>query len=270
MRKAILPLLCLSLLAGTIAKAQISLTAGLGMSDYYGDLSAKIFDQPSMSGTLGFSYDFSSKFSWLTEFSFMQIKGFDSKSKRADLVARNLSFKSNIWNINTGVVYDILDITGDRIFTPYVFLGIGLMHFNPYTTDRFGKKQYLQPLGTEGQGIAGYPDPYKLTQLEIPIGLGLKYVLNDKFVLQLDLRYHYVDTDYLDDVSTDYLPLATLNAKNPNLHYLSYRADELPGGAPYPNKGSDIRGNPSNKDSYYTTQIKVAYRLKSRKLDINY
>ncbi len=266
-------LLCLMLLASTFAKSQnisrLDLTGGLGAACYLGDLIQNdhaIFDQPSWAISGGVAYHVSPKWTWVSEVSFLRVRAADKKNSSPALRARNLSFKSDIWNINSVAEYDIWDLEAGHSFTPYAFVGIGLFHFNPFTTDRFGKQMYLEPLGTEGQGLAAYPDrtPYNLTQLELPVGIGFKYKLNRNVNLQLEFRYHYIDTDYLDDVSSTYPSLAVINAANPNLHNLTYRGDELPGGAPYPAAGS-VRGNPNNKDSYYTTQIKFAYRLKSPK-----
>ncbi len=268
-------ILFLMLLVSPFAKSQssIELTAGAGIACYYGDLveGSPKFNQPSYAFSSGIAWHLSPHWSWVSDISFLKVGASDSKNKRADLKARNLSFKTSIWDINTVAQFNIFDITTDRIFTPYVFLGVGIFHFNPYTIDRNGKKTYLQLQGTEGQGLAAYPDrhPYKLTQVELPFGLGIKFKLSDKISLSGELRYHYIDTDYLDDVSMAYPDKTILAAKDPNLPMLTYRGDELPGGASYP-KGTLSRGNPNNRDSYYTAQIKVGFRLKSNSLSVNY
>ncbi len=250
---------------------------GAGVASYYGDLTekAKLFNQSSYSFSTGFSYKYNRYFEARLEFSLLEVKGFDSKNNRVDLKARNLSFKSNVWDINLAVDYNILGLNEDRKFSPYVFLGVGISHFNPYTTDRTGAKVYLQPLGTEGQGLSMYPNrkPYSLTNIQLPFGAGVKYAVTPRLVLQLELKYRYLDTDYLDDVSNaSYPDLAALTAANPKLPGLAYRGDELPGGADYPTKGTLNRGNPNKKDSYYSTQFKIAYQLsaKGKGFDILY
>jgi len=267
-------LLSLMLLAGTFAKAQVEITGSLGTASYYGDLTAKNspFSQASYAVSGGVNYQFAPKFGWRTEITYAKVQASDSKNSRADLKARNLSFKSGIWSINTSVEYDFVDLTQHRC-TPYGFLGIGLAHFNPYTKDRNGNKQFLQPQGTEGQGLSAYPDrkPYKRTEIEIPMGIGVKYAINEKIIIGLEFKYHYMDTDYLDDVSLNSYPdPALLAAKDPFLPKLTYRGDELPGGTGYPTNLNLPRGNPNNRDIYYTTEVKVAFRLKSSKIQINY
>jgi len=267
------------LLISPLAKSQsdLEINGAIGIASYYGDLVQSdhaFFTQPSYAISVGAAHYFSPHWSIRGDFSLLQVKAADSKNKRADLVARNLSFKSNVWDISVAGQYDVFDLTaGEKTVTPYVFLGVGFFHYNPYTTDRNGNKVYLQLEKTEGQGLAAYPDrkPYKLTQLQLPFGLGVKYALNENIVLALELKYRYIDTDYLDDVSEAYPEKAYLDARDPTTARLTWRADELPGGAPYPAKvGNLARGNPDNNDSYYTFQAKFTWRLKSNKIQINY
>ena len=66
----------------------------------------------------------------------------------------------------------------DHALTPYVFAGIALYHFNPYTTDTSGTKYFLKPLSTEGEGFVQGKNNYNLTQLAIPFGAGVKLSLS--------------------------------------------------------------------------------------------
>jgi hypothetical protein len=251
------------------------LTFAAGISSYYGDLvqDNPFFREPSYCLSAGIAYNHNPYLTFRANLSYLQIRAWDGNNKRADLIARNLNFKSNILDFDASVEYNIIDITADHKITPYLFVGFGGCHFNPYTTDRFGKKVYLQPMGTEGQGIAAYPDrkPYETTIFEWPFGLGLKYRVTDRIVLGFEFKYRYVNTDYLDDDSRGGYPdQSILAAKDPNLPLLTYRGDELPGGAPYPAPTLN-RGNPKNKDSYYSAQFKLIYHLQNpNKIQINY
>src|SRR5205085_6237819 len=82
---------------------------------------------------------------------------------------------------------------------PYVFAGIGVFHFDPYTYDKENKKTYLQPLSTEGQGLPEYPNrkSYKLTQVCLPFGGGWKVNINKRFDLIYEVGFRYLFTDYL-------------------------------------------------------------------------
>lgn len=256
-------------------KPSLDLNIGGGVSSYFGDLVQKnpYFREPSASFSAGIAYNLNPNLSFRGDFSYMQIQAHDSKNSRPDLIARNLSFKSNLWDVNALAEYNFLDMTGNNKFSPYVFAGIGFCHFNPYTIDRNGNKVFLQPLGTEGQGLPAYPNRklYSKTVIDFPLGGGIKFAVSENVTLGLEFFYRFANTDYLDDVSNfGYPDKAALAAKNPALPQLTYRGDELPGGAPYPNPSLN-RGNPNNKDSYYTGQIKIIYRLKNyNRVEVNY
>lgn len=93
---------------------------------------------------------------------------------------------------------------------PYFVIGVGVFHFNPLGqyVDEQGFKHWvdLKPLRTEGQGMPQYPDrkEYKLTQMNFPYGFGVKYYVNDKVSLALEIVNRKTFTDYVDDVSTAY------------------------------------------------------------------
>ena len=58
-------------------------------------------------------------------------------------------------------------------------------------TDASGNKSwyYLHPLRLEGQGMPEYPysKPYKLTQINIPFGAGLKYFASDRINISMEV-----------------------------------------------------------------------------------
>jgi len=91
---------------------------------------------------------------------------------------------------------------------PYGILGVGYLHFNPQgsLTDLNGKKTwyYLRPLHTEGEGFPEYPKrkEYSLSQINFPMGLGLKYYISNRVNVSLEILLRKSLTDYIDDVST--------------------------------------------------------------------
>lgn len=157
----------------------------------------------------------------------------------------------------------VLDISTKR-FTPYIYGGIAVFHFNPWTTDNAGAKTYLKPLSTEGQGLSQYPEQkgYNLTQIALPFGVGLKYAVSDVFSIGIEFSQRKTFTDYIDDVSTYYIDKnVLLQAKGPKSVELAYRGGQSPVGSPlYPAHGEQ-RGTPSEMDWYYligiTTEIKL-------------
>lgn len=83
---------------------------------------------------------------------------------------------------------------------PYFFGGAAVYRFNPQAGLDNGWVD-LQPLGTEGQGLPGYEEPYSLTQFAIPFGLGVKFVFNDTWSLGVEFGWRKTFTDHLDDIS---------------------------------------------------------------------
>ena len=160
--------------------------------------------------------------------------------------------------------YSIFNIYNIR-WTPYVFGGLAVFRFNPYTHDAAHQKVFLKPLSTEGQGLDGYNlEPYSLTQVAIPFGGGIKYALTDNIRVGAEVGIRKTFTDYLDDVSTNYAdPVDLLEQRGQQAVDFSYRGDEVPGGNPaYPLKG-DQRGGANQKDWYYFSGLTLSFRLGS-------
>lgn len=243
-------------------KSRISYTAGMGLASYWGDLTEgnKLLDQPGLAFSAGILYGLTSHLNGRFEVGIQRVRAADSKNSNPGLVARNLSFKSNVYDVSAILEANLFDLT-QRKFTPYVFAGVGLMFFDPFTVESTGNKQKLRNLNTEGQGIANYEKPYSRTAIQIPVGLGIKYVISPVVTISGELNYHLTNTDYLDDVSMDRYPVKSqLDAQNPATSRFTYRGYEV-GAGPYPANLQLNRGNPGNKDVYYSTQLKVAFRL---------
>jgi len=233
---------------------------GVGTANYYGDLMKKSgFSQSSYSFSAGMSYSFTSKLAAKLNIGMQKIQGSDSKPGGAH-PDRNLNFKSNVYDFSISGEYTILNL--DKfMLSPYVSVGVGVMLFNPYTEDASGKRQFLAQLGTEGQGIAGYPAMYNNAALEFPLGIGVKYPINETLTLALDFNYRITRTDYLDDVSNNRYPdKALLDARNPETAKYTWRGNEV-GGPAYPKNLLLPRGNPDDNDSFFTTQLKLIFKL---------
>jgi len=237
-----------------------------GISNYSGDLQAKAytFDQSYFAFGFGAQYDVTRNFSAISNIMIMKVGAAD-QFNAPDLVSRNLSFQTNITEWNLMGEYTFLDITQKK-FSPFVYLGIAVFHFDPYAFDTLGRKVYLQPLSTEGEGLPQYPDqkPYSLTQFAIPYGGGIKFKVSENIVLAYEIGFRKTFTDYLDDVSGSYVDQTILqNAKGGHAVEMAYRGNELKGGAPYPPAGT-LRGNSKSKDVYYYTGIRVSIAILSK------
>ncbi len=238
-----------------------------GLSNYSGDLQGKTytFDQSFFAFGAGAQYDITRNFSAISNIDFMKV-GASDQYNNANLVFRNLSFQTNIVEWNLVGEYTFMDIA-EKKFSPFIFGGIAVFHFDPYAFDTTGQKVYLKPLSTEGEGLPQYPGqkPYSLTQFAIPVGGGVKFRVSENVVIAYEVSFRKTFTDYLDDVSTIYVDKTILqNAKGPLAVEMAYRANELKGGDPnYPVSGTE-RGGPKFKDIYYYTGIRVSIALLSK------
>jgi hypothetical protein len=231
----------------------------LGIANYQGDLKAKAvsLSQAKLMGSVGVQYDLSEHITARTYVTLTSLRA-DDKKGTAIMQQRNLNFSSKIadWEI-TGQ-YTFLNLN-DHWWTPYIFAGIGIYHFNPYTKDTSGTKYFLQPLSTEGNGFTAGTKNYKLTQFSVPIGFGAEYSLNEDMRIGIEFGYRKIFTDHLDDVSNVYIDQATLlSARGAKAVELAYRGDEVHAGA-YPPAGAN-RGNSNIKDGYYYIALTYTVR----------
>ncbi len=180
---------------------------------------------------------------------------------------RNLSFRSTIFELMLAAevhpLYFKKYYKNQKLprISPYFMGGIGYFVFNPMAKYN-GTWVELKPLHTEGQGFPEYPDrkEYKLKQINFPIGGGIRYKLTPTINVSAECVYRILNTDYLDDVSTKYIP-AKLFQKHldPGLSEMAIklydRTKEL-----NPNAYTvtdDIRGNPNKNDAYFGFNFKI-------------
>lgn len=235
-----------------------------GISNYQGDLTDKVYVKNSTKGAGGIflQYEISDRFSLRSGFTYAKVTGNDAFNTKTYLQARNLHFTSSVAEVSLLGEFTVFNLYNIR-WSPYLFGGVAVFRFNPYTHDVDHQKVYLKPLSTEGQGLAGYDvEPYSLTQVALPFGGGIKYALTDNIRIGAEVGIRKTFTDYLDDVSTNYAdPADLLEQRGQQAVDFSYRGDEVAGGDPaYPAKGAQ-RGGAQYKDLYYFTGLTLSFRL---------
>lgn len=219
--------------------------------------------------------------------------------------ARNLSFRNDIKEFRLGVQIFLLPNYGgpsQRLpFNAYLSLGAAIFHHEPMgkvpdadyqsaadgsvAAPSAGEWVKLRPLGTEGQNL-GVVEAYKSFELALPIAVGAQMrIPNTKLTAGLELGFRYLFTDYIDDVSTNYVgldqftdPLARImsdrstvpaSSKGESRDLSSLRVIPVDfNGTTYNIEGNlgsgidgSIRGNPDDNDMIFITQIKVSYVL---------
>lgn len=183
---------------------------------------------------------------------------------------RNLSFKSKVTDVQLALEIHPLffreyDENEAPYFSPYLVAGVGYFSFDPQAEIN-GQVYSLQPLRTEGQGFAEYRDrtPYKLSQINFPVGIGIRYEVNSFLNARVEVVHRILQTDYLDDVSKDYVDPALFSSYLPSnqaaiAQQLFDRQGELNGS--HTTQVGSQRGNPKNNDAYFTVQVKLGITL---------
>jgi len=298
-------------------------TIGISVNalNYYGDLAPRpnrfstdiSFTRPAIG--VSFTHRFGPRYQLTAAFTYGTLKGADSESANPNDVQngayryrRNLSFRNRIKELSVVAQFDLFENMATYIsrvtWTPYAFAGLAVFHHNPQAqvpvTDlegnalpNAGQWVNLRDLGTEGQktqrepGDANYGvKEYKLIQPAIPFGIGVRFRVNEVIDLSAEIGFRYLFTDYIDDVSHDYVDLNTLDS---NLaRAMSYRSNEVSPSssemvaqimakqydygnykvvAGYgqvntdPNAKFNKRGDSGDKDTYMVTTIRMTYIL---------
>lgn len=244
----------------TTQAQKLNVTVFGGFSNYQGDLQDKRFtlNQSHPAFGAGLLYDITDKLGVRANVTFGKVSGDDKQN--AKNAVRNLSFSSPITDVHLGLEYSFLSLY-EHSFTPYVFAGVSYFKFNPSTKDSLGRKVYLQPLSTEGQGFYQGRKKYNLGQFAIPFGGGVKFAFSDNVRLAFEIGLRKTSTDYLDDVSNTYIDQNILLAnRGQQAVDLAFRGGELKTGLTYPADGSQ-RGGVKNKDWYYFSGLNLSIRL---------
>ncbi|HEY0651588.1 MAG TPA: DUF6089 family protein [Chryseosolibacter sp.] len=295
-------------------KEKVYNAVGFSLSalNYYGDLAPKpsrfstdiSFTRPALGFT--FAHRFGPRYTLQAAFMYGTLRGSDSESANQEdssngvfRYQRNLSFRNRIKELSITAHFDLFQNQATYIsrvrWTPYAYIGLAGFHHNPQAqapaTDlngnplpEAGQWVDLKPLGTEGQNGSLAPTdvnagikPYKLIQIAIPFGLGARFRINEVMDFSAELGFRYLFTDYIDDVSQNYVDLSVFDG-NELARAMSYRTNEvvpasslvstqtrtgtynlLPGyGQEHPD---NMRGSKDDRDVFMVTTFKLTYIL---------
>ncbi len=243
---------------------------GLGTATYWGDLSLPTnYDNMVHNSRLAASV----KARWIPNktigyaafLGISQLHGDDAFSTVPQQRLRNLNFTSPLIDVS-GLVefypFGFCKPMGDLPIYPFLTAGLSAVYFHPYTSYQ-NQKVYLQPLGTEGQGLPGYPEKYSRISLALPFGGGAKWALNDDWSINLEAIMNRAFTDYLDDVGGMYADYELLKKYNGSVaSALSNRGQEYLGSAePVIYSAGTQRGGTLVKDYYMYLFLSVQMRI---------
>lgn len=256
---------------------------GLGATSFLGELGgANKIGSHNISGIRDFDFNatrpavqigyrrfFSSQIAAKAGFTFGQVSGNDALTEEQFRNNRNLHFKSPIAELAIqvdyfpfreyfGHIYRSNGVVGKRVnhLSPYLFAGIGGFWYNPKAKYQ-GNWEKLRPLQTEGVA-------YKSISVALPVGLGLKYAIDKQWSIGLEVGLRYTFTDYLDDVSTEYVDKSSESAM---VQYLSNPALNNEGQTSWTLPGQQ-RGSSQANDSYVFAILSVNYKLLRGRLNL--
>ncbi|MFN7326282.1 MAG: DUF6089 family protein [Chitinophagales bacterium] len=233
----------------TTASAQMrgwELGGWVGASNYFGDLNTTWrVNRAQLAGGIAARYNFNDRLAMRISSNYGRISAFDSDSKNTYEQRRNLSFNSILIDGTAQLEFNFLPyVHGNRdyFFTPYMFLGPSVFHFNP-TTEYNGEQVNLAQLGTEGQ-FRG--EEYNTIQGALSYGMGFRYDLSYYWSLNIEFSARKLFTDYIDDVSGAYADIRDIRAQRGDLAAaLADRSVEPQIGLP-----GRQRGNGKSNDTY--------------------
>ncbi len=277
MKKLLLAFLLISGFAGAskvsaqyeseVMEGEIGFSAGV--AHYFGDLNTGAhFNRRKPSFGMFFRKQFNNYVALRISGHYAKVGYSDIYNETEYQKRRNLSFNSNIFELAVQGDFNFFKfIPADPYlrFTPYVTIGIGVFSYDPYAFYR-GQKVSLRSLGTEGQSTTAYPDrkPYGSMAVCLPFGMGVKYAINPRMNIGLEIAHRFTNTDYLDDVSKTYVGIdkfPSLPDGAPSLaQLLQDRSNET--GIPIGIEGRQ-RGQPKQKDQYILAELTFSFNLTS-------
>jgi hypothetical protein len=260
---------------------------GLGISNFLGELGGanqigtnylKDYDfkatRPAL--TVGLRFKQTPQISHKVNLTLGLLAGDDSWTEETYRKARNLNFRSPIIELGynfefylkkekRGHRFKLRGVRGLKNLGlyPYGFFGISGFFFSPQGNVG-GDWKWLRPLTTEGQGLSESRKQYSLVQLSIPLGVGLKYAVDRRWLVSIEYGLRTTFTDYIDDVSTTYFPQEILlsDAKRGSVSALA--ADPTQG-TWIGSESYQQRGDPTDDDSYMFLLISANYKLKTNR-----
>ena len=255
---------------GYVQQGEFGITAGA--AHYFGDLNTRArINRPKPAVGVFYRKQFNNYLALRVSAHYAQLGYSDIYSKNKYQNTRNLSFNSDIIEFAVHGDFNFFKfVPGDPeySFTPFVTIGVGVFSYNPYAYLN-GRKVFLRPLGTEGQNIkykgadGKVRKPYGSTAICIPIGLGIKYSINNNLNLSFQIAQRLTTTDYLDDVSSTYVGInkfPPLNGQPSTAGILQDRSFEK--GVPIGIEGVQ-RGWSKQKDQYIIAEVGISFNISS-------
>lgn len=204
--------ICLLLVSPKANAQDWEIGALLGASGYMGDLNPENpFAYNDWGAGLSGKYNLNSTWGVRANFSYSRIHADDRHSSVVQRQIRGLNFAGYVAEAAVLVDFNFfrfLPQRGRNSYTPYLFAGVGGIHFYPKWSDLSGGGEWNEAtLGEIREAINDDPDgtedirkPTRYA-IAIPFGAGFKYNLRGPWTVGVEVGYRQAFTDYLDAVS---------------------------------------------------------------------
>lgn len=266
---------------------------GVGVSNFLGELGgadkigSKYYKDLEMSKTrpsfnVGMRYQLIKLLFLQSGFAYGWVSGDDSKTNETYRNNRNLKFRSPIIEFSTraelalfnekkGRRYSLRKVKGEQnyLFFISVFAGVGAFYFNPRGQGPDFSWYSLRKVGTEGQNFIESRKRYSPISMSFPVGVLVKYKLNNKWSIGTEFGLRPTLTDYIDDVSKTYVNGDLVAKHNENKkvsdEVAKYLADPSKSKEENPSwtAGGQQRGGSLTNDTYMFLFVNVYYKLKT-------
>lgn len=241
-------------------------------TDFYRDLELRM-TRPA--GNVGMRYKITPQTAVKVGLTWGAIAGDDALTKDQFRSRRSLHFRSHVVELaaqyefylkkeQAGHRFRLRGVRGRKAqgIYPYGFFGISAFWFNPRAKAGDGKWYSLRNIGTEGQFLAETRRAYSRITVAIPIGLGLKYKVDRKWLIGIEYGKRKTFTDYMDDTSTTYWPNDLIASDSELGATAAYLADPTRGA--WRGAGANQqRGDPTDNDSFMFLLLTVNYTLQT-------
>lgn len=230
---------------------------GAGTSHYFGDLAPYtyfyygLYTNVRWNGSINYTRFLTTNAAARVSFTYARIAGDDYTYANRNFdklfmnYLRNLHFRNDIKEFTISGLFNLIPQYGKggakarSSVVPYFAIGLGFYGHNPQakafikdpaSSTGGGSVEWigLKTFGTAGQGLPGYKKPYSLIQPVMPIGLGVRVKINEKFDFTAETSLRITPFDYLDDVGSDlYVDPAVLTNNFTDVGAaVAYRANE--------------------------------------------
>lgn len=257
-KKILFPFIFILVFFSKVNAQDWELGLNFGASGYMGELNTSN-PMKFNDWTLGLLVRKNLSHNWTVRLNLLRanVRGDASANDNENIQQQGLYFKSPLYEASLLAEFNFFKFEPSytRVsYTPYLFAGIGGFHFQPKSYNFDGDLVNLHPYQTEGVD-------YNRFAIAIPFGVGFKYNLRGPLTVGLELGYRIAFTDYLDDISGDYI---SAYDRVPSEYQLGTEALEQRKYFIDPSQKATVgtqRGDGRSKDSYMTATITVTYAI---------